>query len=202
MELLFVITVIAGLVFFISIHRKDDQRTQSNKKIYDPRTQSIVNAEHPFETKPFDEKAKTSPPERITLQGPAYVVDGDTLIINKVQIRLFGIDAPEIDHPFGRKAKWALVSICKGQAIRAEVTDMDDHGRTVAKCYLGDGRDLSEEMVKAGLAIDWPKFSGGIYRHFEVEGARKKMWLADARQRGRMDIWEKYETQKANQTKG
>jgi len=112
---------------------------------------------------------------------------------------LFGIDAPELDHPYGQKAKWALVKICKGQTVRAEILETDAHGRTVAKCYLEDGRDLSSEMVKLGLAIDWPKFSGGKYRHLEVAGARKRSWLADARQKGRMHVWEKFAAQKPNQ---
>ncbi|WP_348540023.1 thermonuclease family protein [Shimia sp. R11_0] len=123
-------------------------------------------------------------------------MDGDTIKIKRKQIRLFGVDAPEMNHPFGKKAKWALVSLCKGQEIRAEIVDTDDHDRLVAKCFLPDGRDLSAEMVKLGLAIDWAKYSGGIYRGMEVQGVRKKLWLADARQKGRMYIWEQYEKRK------
>lgn len=130
------------------------------------------------------------------LRGKAYVTDGDGLRIQKQELRLFGIDAPEFDHPWGKKAKWELVKLCKGQEIRAEITDVDDHGRGVAKCYLPDGRDLSEEMVKAGLALDWPKYSDGVYRHFEPAGVRKRLWLADARQKGRMHVWEAYEKRK------
>lgn len=124
------------------------------------------------------------------------MVDGDTLIIQRTQIRLFGIDAPEMDHPFGNSAKWALISLCKGQTVHAEFVAVDDHGRTVARCSLEDGRDLSAEMVKLGLAIDWPKFSGGQFRALEVPGVRKKLWLADARQKGRTHVWEKYEARK------
>ena len=132
----------------------------------------------------------------IVLEGPAYVTDGDTITIQKTQVRLYGIDAPELNHPFGQKAKWAMVKLCKGNTIRAEVTEEDDYGRTVAKCFLPDGRDLSAELVKQGLAIDWPKFSGGKYSHLEVEGIRKKLWLADARQKGRMHVWEQFEARK------
>ena len=127
------------------------------------------------------------------LQGAAYVVDGDTLVICKTQVRLFGVDAPELNHPYGKNAKWALHALCKGQVVRAEVYASDVHGRTVARCYLSDGRDISAEMVKIGLAIDWPKFSGGVYRSLETPDARKRLWLADARQKGRMDLWEKFE---------
>lgn len=145
---------------------------------------------------PFEATTSHPVPEKETLQGSAYIVDGDTIVIKKTQIRLFGVDAPELDHPHGQKAKWALVRLCKGKTIRAEITDEDAHGRTVAKCFLPDGRDLSAEMVKAGLAIDWPKFSGGVYVHLETDDARKKMWLADARQKGRMDVWRRFEAQR------
>ena len=105
-----------------------------------------------------------------------------------------------MNHPFGKKSKWAMVELCKGQVVRAEVTEEDAHGRTVAKCFLPDGRDLSAELVKMGLAIDWPKFSGGIYRDLEVHEARKKMWLADARQKGRMHVWEQFEARQKNRS--
>lgn len=106
--------------------------------------------------------------------------------MNKTNIRLFGIDAPELEHPYGKNAKWALVNLCKGQQITVNISEADNFGRTVASCYLPDGRDLSAEMVRSGNAVDWPKFSGGIYKHLEVEGIRKKLWRCDARQKGRM----------------
>lgn len=144
-------------------------------------------------SQPFDHKTGHAPPSRTVIQGRAQVVDGDTIIIGKTQIRLFGIDAPEINHPHGRNAKWALISLCKGQTVSAEVIETDAYGRAVARCHLPDGRDLSAEMVKLGLAIDWPKFSGGIYRFLEAHDARKRLWLADARQKGRMHVWEQFE---------
>ncbi|MFN3605998.1 MAG: thermonuclease family protein [Cypionkella sp.] len=125
--------------------------------------------------------------ERVTtISGRCWVVDGDTIVIDGVNIRLAGIDAPEMDHPYGENAKWALVNLTKGQAVTAEFYGEQSYAREVATCYLSDGRDLSAEMVKAGMAIDWPKFSRGKYRHLEVPDARKKMWRADARQKGRM----------------
>lgn len=148
----------------------------------------------------FDEASATSVQIPVILEGPAYVTDGDTITIQKTQIRLYGIDAPEMNHPYGKRAKWAMVHLCKGQCIRAEVTDVDAHGRTVAKCFLPDGRDLSAELVKQGLAIDWPKYSGGQYSHLEVAGIRKKLWLADARQKGQMHVWEKFDAKNSKQT--
>jgi micrococcal nuclease len=122
----------------------------------------------------------------VEIRGPAWVIDGDTIDIRGTRIRLAGIDAPEMDHPYGRNAKWTLVKLCKGQEIRAVYDGEHSHDRTVATCYLPDGRDLSAEMVKAGMAIDWPKFSRGKYSGLESEGIRRKLWRCDARQKGRM----------------
>lgn len=121
-----------------------------------------------------------------TITGKCYVIDGDTIVIGKTHIRLYGIDAPELDHPYGQKSKWAMVALCKGQVIRAELIDDVSYDRLVGKCFLPDGRDLSAELVKKGLAIDWPKYSGGEYLQLETADARKKMWRAAARQKGRM----------------
>lgn len=152
----------------------------------------------PSKPRVFDEKSARHLTQPRVLSGPAYVADGDTIRIGKTQVRLFGIDAPELNHPYGKKAKWALHGLCKGQIIRAEITEEDEYGRTVARCFLEDGRDLSAEMVKLGLAIDWPKFSGGCYRPFEVPDVRKKLFLANARQKGRMHVWDRFEARQAD----
>lgn len=120
------------------------------------------------------------------IKGHCWVIDGDTIVINKVHIRLAGIDAPELDQPYGQNAKRALMAMCKGKVVTAITDGSVSHERAVATCRLDDGTDLSAEMVKAGLALDWRKFSGGQYRSLEVEGIRKKLWRVDARQRGRM----------------
>lgn len=193
----------ASLVCFVvlKIGKIDDDHglqkpAQSSKHSLPGKTSSKVPA---IQALRFDvESAKELPHSRI-LEGAAWVIDGDTIKIKNTQIRLFGIDAPELDHPYGMKAKWALHRMCKGHAIRAEITDIDHYGRTVARCFLSDGRDLSAEMVKQGLAIDWAKYSGGVYRQFEASDARRRLFLADARQNGRMYVWEKFEARQAEQ---
>lgn len=183
MELLPIFVFLMSAVIFFAWLSKGKANHRSSSK-----TDTTTNRPPP---KPF--QAKTAKPVSQIIKGPAYVIDGDTIKIKQTQIRLFGIDAPEMNHPYGKKAKWAMVALCKGQTVRAEITQKDTHGRTVARCFLPDGRDLSAELVKQGLAIDWPKFSGGVYRDIETPDARKKMWLADARQKGRMHVWEKFD---------
>ena len=119
------------------------------------------------------------------IEGRCWVIDGDTIDIQGKRLRLFGIDAPEMEHPYGRNAKYAMMRLCKGKVIRAVISERDGNDRLVAKCYLPDGTDLSAEMVRMGHAIDWPKFSGGIYTHLEEPGIRKRLWRCHNRQIGR-----------------
>ena len=120
------------------------------------------------------------------IRGHCWVIDGDTIMINKTCIRLAGIDAPELDHPYGQVAKRVLMGLCRGQVVTATTDGSSSYERTVAVCHLADGRDLSAEMVKAGFALDWRRYSGGRYRHLEVEGTRKKLWRVDAKHKGLM----------------
>lgn len=114
------------------------------------------------------------------------MIDGDTIVISGTKIRIAGIDAPELDHPWGKRSKFVLVNMCKGKIVTAEITEDISYDRIVAKCTLPDGTDIAAELVKQGLALDWPKFSGGKYGHLEPEGVRKKLWRAHARQKGAM----------------
>ena len=111
-----------------------------------------------------------------TLSGPAHVIDGDTIVIRKTKIRLFGIDAPELDARFGMKSKFALIALCKGKTVTAHINGDLSHDRVVAVCKLPCGTDLGAELVRQGLALDWPQFSGGTYRHLEPDGVRRRMF--------------------------
>ncbi len=75
-----------------------------------------------------------------TLMGSAWITDGDSIAIQKTQIRLYGIDAPELNHPYGIKAKWALHHLCKHQTIRAEEKDLVRHTRNSDK--IAEGRSV------------------------------------------------------------
>ena len=107
------------------------------------------------------------------ITGTCHVIDGDTIAIGKQKIRLAGINAPELNEPWGQKAKWELVGLCKGQKISAHLTGETTYDRVVAKCFLEDGRDLAAEMVKAELALDLPHYCcigdpDADYKHLET----------------------------------
>lgn len=198
MEFVIGIAILVGVVWLLVVNaRRDDVIEPFKPSAHKPKQTRATRPEPSTrrQTNRFDERGAKHLRKPRILTGAAWVTDGDTIKVQKTQIRLFGIDAPELNHPYGQKTKWALHKLCKGHTIRVEVTDVDHYGRTVAKCYLPDGRDLSAEMVKMGLAIDWPKFSGKKYSHLEKPDVRKKLFLANARQKGRMDMWHQFEDQ-------
>ena len=110
-----------------------------------------------------------------TFSGRAYVIDGDTIVVRNTKIRLWGIDAPELDRPYGQKAKWAMVAICRGTMISVELDGETSHDRFVGICRLPDGTDIAAELVRRGLALDVPYYSGGRYRHLEPQGVRRRL---------------------------
>ena len=127
-------------------------------------------------TVPTEIRDSASPaPVAGIISGKCHVIDGDTIVIRRTKIRIAGINAPELHEPWGQKSKWAMVEICRGQIITAELSGEQSYDRLVATCYLPDGCDIGAELVKQGLALDGGHFSQGKYRHLEPTGARRKL---------------------------
>jgi endonuclease YncB( thermonuclease family) len=68
------------------------------------------------------------------------------------RIRRWGIDCPESKQPFGTRAKQFTGDLAFGQTVTVRVRDIDRYKRTVAEITLPDGRNLNQELVRAGLA--------------------------------------------------
>jgi endonuclease YncB( thermonuclease family) len=102
------------------------------------------------------------------LAGRAHVTDGDTIRVGGVAVRLKGVAAPEVAHfgdpgePGGEQAKAFMVELVEGQIVICDLTQERTHGRRVGWCYR-DGQDIAEALIRAGLARDCPRFSGGRY---------------------------------------
>ena len=111
------------------------------------------------------------------------IIDGDTydlLLESKstIRIRMDGIDAPEKGMPFYRVAKNYLGELCFNKNITILKTDDDIHGRIVAKSYLEDGRELGQEMIKAGLAWHFKKYSSDkVLADLENQARKNKVGL-------------------------
>jgi micrococcal nuclease len=91
-----------------------------------------------------------------------HIADGDTLDVTIGQrvekIRLDGIDAPESGQPFGTRARTHLRALAFSQRASVSVKSTDRWGRLVARVTVG-GKDLSEEMLAAGLAWHYVQYS-------------------------------------------
>jgi micrococcal nuclease len=111
------------------------------------------------------------------------IIDGDTydLLINSnatVRIRMEGIDAPEKGMPYYKVSKNYLGELCFRKNVRIVKTNTDKFGRSVAKTYLEDGREVGEEMIKAGMAWHFKKYSSdSVLANLEDDAKTKKIGL-------------------------
>ena len=99
-----------------------------------------------------------------------HVVDGDSLYLVGVkrQIRLWGVDAPELNKAGYFAARNALLRKVKGKRLRCITQDHDRYGRIVARCFLASKNnksslDINEWMIKSGTAKEYCYFTKGYY---------------------------------------
>lgn len=122
-----------------------------------------------------------------TVSGAATVIDGDSLIIQNVHVRLWGVDAPETEqtctdaedrrYNCGLLASDVMTEETAGATVSCYRVATDQYGRMVGVCN-SRGRDLGEVMVRRGFAVDYAYFSGGKYRGAELEARteRRGLW--------------------------
>ena len=133
------------------------------------------------------------PVNSLEIGGIAKVIDGDTIIIDKKKIRLFGIDAPELSqyckkpwiqfnfitlykkYNCGLVAKEKLKKIISKNKIKCEGEKYDRYKRLIAICYKKK-LDLNNWMVKNGLAVNYTKYSKK-YISSEIQAKREKLGL-------------------------
>ena len=113
------------------------------------------------------------PAHAASFEGVAVrVKDGDSLLVHRAdvkrtsEVRLAGIDAPELAQPWGVQSRTALRRLVQGRTVRVEVTDRDRYNRLVGKVWQGrtyvnaamtaDGhawaydRYLKDPLIRAG----------------------------------------------------
>ncbi len=102
-----------------------------------------------------------------TLSGAGRAIDGDSLRVGDTEVRLFGIDAPELNQSCERAGRsWAcgsaaadqLAKLVNGKQVSCVTTGIDRYGRTVARCRAG-GTDLNRLMVSSGYALAYRRYS-------------------------------------------
>lgn len=117
-----------------------------------------------------------------TIRGVPTVLDGDTISVGGVHVRLDGVDAEETAHfgrpaePHGSAARAAMQEIVGiGAPVRCELNGQRTHDRLVGVCFNARGQDIGGELVRRGLALDCAHYSQGRYRALEPAGARGRL---------------------------
>ena len=112
------------------------------------------------------------------LEGRGRTLDGDTLDIAGVRVRLWGIDAPEKrqtcradGRPWSCGGLAAAALRSRAIGLRCEGMEKDRYGRVLAVCYQG-AEDVNAWMVSEGWALAYRRYSE-TYAPLEEE-ARKK----------------------------
>lgn len=91
------------------------------------------------------------------------IIDGDTLEVlhdrSPVRVRLEGIDCPEKAQPFGTKARQFAAELAFNELVTVKDHGKDRYGRTLGEVVLPDGRSLNQELVRAGFAWWYRRYS-------------------------------------------
>lgn len=114
------------------------------------------------------------------------VIDGDgarlRLDSGPIEVRLYGIDAPELRAPRGREARQALEKILARRSVEVVPVSQDQYERMVA-VLLVDGQSAGELMLERGHAWAYRQHLGQVegderYCQLEAEArtARRGLW--------------------------
>lgn len=117
-----------------------------------------------------------------------HVTDGDSIWVRSArgapkQLRLRGIDAPEICQAFGREAQAALAAQVLHRQVTVKSSGRDDYQRLLAQVSLR-GDDVGAWMVSHGYAWAhrWHRRASGPYAALEASArqARRGLWSGAA----------------------
>lgn len=83
------------------------------------------------------------------------VSDGDTILIQsgsqKIRVRMYGIDAPELKQKYGEESKKYLEKRIMDKNVDIKVINQDQYGRKVGKVFYKN-KDINLEMLETGNA--------------------------------------------------
>lgn len=105
------------------------------------------------------------------IEGRARTIDGDTVALAGIHVRLNGVAAPERNEPGGAAATRFLSHMIDGKMLRCSLDGTKSYERYVGICYL-NGNDIGSAVISAGLARDCPRYSKGRYHLIESEASK------------------------------
>jgi len=128
--------------------------------------------------------ARLDDARQVTRSGTPIVNDGDSLTIDGVRIRLWGIDAPELHqtcnlngkaYACGQNSRDALRALVKGKPVDCRGNEYDKYDRLLAICTAG-ATEINAAMVESGWALSY-----GGYGSLEADARREKkgIWAGE-----------------------
>ena len=112
------------------------------------------------------------------------ISDGDTFkgltADNKqIRFRIYGIDAPEKKQAFSNVSKQKLSDLIFGKTVRIKVQKESDRWRRpIVWVFTPEDKDVSAEMLKAGMAWHYKEFDKSQkYADLEIQARNKKIGL-------------------------
>lgn len=122
-----------------------------------------------------------------SVSGPASVIDGDSLTVSGVEVRLFGVDAPEGKQtcerdgqawPCGKAAAQQLRDLVAARQVNCRGQGRDTYGRVLAVCSAGYD-ELNKTMVEQGWATAFRKYSDAyVAQETRARQARIGIWTS------------------------
>lgn len=115
------------------------------------------------------------------------VFDGDTVLLldnenNQLKIRVADIDCPEYKQPFSKVAKKFTSKQIFGKYVRVLSKGKDKYGRVIGFIKYDSNKDLSEELLKNGLAWHYSRYSTSEYfiiLETQAKENRIGLWVQD-----------------------
>ena len=109
-------------------------------------------------------------------------------MVGSTEVRLYGIDAPELGQTCrrgseswdcGAAASDALARLVSGRTVMCWSMGVDDYGRTLARC-TSNGVDLNQRMVAQGHAVAFRKYASDyVAAEEQAKAAKLGLWSGD-----------------------
>ncbi|MBB4076326.1 endonuclease YncB(thermonuclease family) [Bartonella fuyuanensis] len=134
------------------------------------------------QTQPLAQKEKFL--SQNSVEGNALIIDGDSIMISSIKIRLAGIDAPELHqfcgkkgarYPCGLEAKKYLEQLLKNQTVICHWHKTDKYHRILATCKTKQISNINAMIVNNGWAVSYYEYPK---EEQEARSKKKGIWVS------------------------
>jgi endonuclease YncB( thermonuclease family) len=114
----------------------------------------------------------------------------------KIYVRLAGVDAPDLQQPYGDEAQQCLVDLIDDKEVVLRQLGVDNCGRMVAMMWINGSNDLdiSSQMIKSGAAWVYRRYADSEFLvdlENQARTAQVGLWALPPNQRTAPWEWRK-----------